>query len=143
MGHANGEPMPSIGKTIVVEAVIADHRERAEFGQKKYGRLLETHNGRNALVDAYQEVMDASLYFKQALMEYDDVQKMALKQLWKPGSENPPAPGDYPVILADTNGDVTPNWSSLCWDGKEWDLGIFTEGVSVVAWFDIPPYSSN
>lgn len=143
MGHTKGEPLPVKGNVVVVEAVIADHRERAEFGRAKYGRLLETNNGRNALVDLYQEVMDASLYAKQALMEYDDIQTMALKQLWKPATENPSIPGNYPAILADPSGYVTPCWSSMCWDGEAWDIRIFSEGVYVLAWFDIPPFGAN
>ena len=141
--HSKQLPMPTHGREVVLGEVIKDLSARAEDGIKKYGTPLMTFNGRNALVDALQESYDQSMYLKQALMEYDDIQKMALKQFWKTGSENPSVPGNYPVILADTNGEVTPTWSSMCWDGKEWDLGIFTEGVRVVAWFDIPPFEVN
>jgi hypothetical protein len=39
------------------------------MGKAKYGTELKTHNGRKALVDAYQEALDLCLYLKQALME--------------------------------------------------------------------------
>lgn len=52
--------------------VITDARERDEFGAKKYGTRLQANNGRNALRDAYQELLDAAVYFKQDLVEKSD-----------------------------------------------------------------------
>jgi hypothetical protein len=135
------EPMPVEGDQVIVDAVIADHRERAEFGKKKYGKYLQSNNGRNALVDLYQELMDGSLYVKQALVEYDDIRAMALKQLWKTGDERPSAPGKYPVHLSNQDGNsTTTGWTIIYWDGEKWGLDVFAEGVYVSAWFDIPPY---
>jgi hypothetical protein len=46
---------------------------RVEIGRAKYGRPLEAHNGRNALVDAWEEQVDGCFYLKQADMEGRDV----------------------------------------------------------------------
>lgn len=42
---------------------------RAAVGEKTYGTRLMTHNGRDALQDAHEEVLDALAYLWQAWME--------------------------------------------------------------------------
>lgn len=49
--------------------VAEDLRARAEEGEKKYGTPLLTFNGRNPVVDLYQEILDALVYEAQARME--------------------------------------------------------------------------
>ena len=49
--------------------VIKDVEDRKQFGLDKYGTVLQTNNGRNALVDAYQESLDLLVYMKQAMEE--------------------------------------------------------------------------
>lgn len=61
-------PMPSEGPDIV-DLVRADLEVRAMFGAKKYGTFLQPHNGRDALMDAYQEALDLCMYLRQALEE--------------------------------------------------------------------------
>jgi hypothetical protein len=63
------QPDPKDGKDIVVDVVLADIRERAETGKRKYGKYLETNNGRDALWDAYQEAIDLVMYLRQAILE--------------------------------------------------------------------------
>lgn len=46
-----------------------DIRERAEMGKANYGTYLKTHNGREALVDLYQELLDAIAYATQVDIE--------------------------------------------------------------------------
>lgn len=60
--------------TPIVELVIADLQARAEKGQAKYGTKLQAGNGRDGLVDLYEELADALLYCRQ---EIED--KKALK----------------------------------------------------------------
>ena len=43
--------------------------ERRNFGLKKYGQELHTHNGRDAIEDARQELGDLVVYLTQASME--------------------------------------------------------------------------
>lgn len=51
------------------EILIADMRDRRQFGLDKYGTLLTAYNGRNHLVDAYQEVLDLLAYLSNTLVE--------------------------------------------------------------------------
>lgn len=40
-------------------------------GRRKYGTPLQAHNGRDPLVDAYQEALDLCVYLRQAIAERD------------------------------------------------------------------------
>jgi hypothetical protein len=53
----------------VVEAAIADMRDRDRVGRERYGVPLTTHNGRDHLVDAYQEALDTVVYMRAYLEE--------------------------------------------------------------------------
>lgn len=64
------EPPPEANdNTPVWELVIADMHERDHEGRRKYGVPLQAENGRNPLVDAYQEALDLSVYLRQAIEE--------------------------------------------------------------------------
>lgn len=64
------EPMP-IGGTgdKVLDQVMKDLTDRDTVGQKKYGESLRSFNGRDCLMDAYQEALDLVMYLRQAIME--------------------------------------------------------------------------
>jgi hypothetical protein len=51
------------------DLVADDLRERKAFGLRKYGTTLTTHNGRDPLVDAYEEALDLCVYLRQAIEE--------------------------------------------------------------------------
>jgi hypothetical protein len=53
--------------------VASDHESRIAFGEKKYGQRLKINNGRNATMDAYQELLDYLSYGMQAYLETGDV----------------------------------------------------------------------
>lgn len=53
----------------VWDLVVADMHERARVGRERYGTPLQPFNGRDALVDAYQESLDQSVYLRQAVEE--------------------------------------------------------------------------
>lgn len=42
---------------------------RAREGERKYGTRLKAHNGRDGLIDAYQEVLDLACYLRQVIEE--------------------------------------------------------------------------
>jgi len=65
-------PTSSINSRIVLREVVKDLAKRAEHGKQTYGTLLKTHNGRDALIDAYEEALDLLMYLKQMLMERED-----------------------------------------------------------------------
>ncbi len=60
--------------------VVADMRQRNEIGLKKYGRELATHDGRDTLQDAYEEVLDLAVYLKKELIERHDKDKLIQSQ---------------------------------------------------------------
>jgi len=62
------DPKPGSGPPIV-NLLCDDLQSRAEAGRQKYGRDLQAHNGRDAIVDAYQEALDLAMYLRQAIEE--------------------------------------------------------------------------
>jgi len=55
--------------TDIQSLVIEDIGRRREVGIERYGTALQPHNGRDALLDAYEEALDLTMYLKQALVE--------------------------------------------------------------------------
>lgn len=55
----------------VQSAVIADIEARRELGIRRYGTALQPFNKRIALLDLYEELLDAACYTKQALIEME------------------------------------------------------------------------
>ena len=51
----------------VWDLVIADMRKRDQESRRKYGVPLQAGNGRDALVDAYQEALGLCVYLRQAI----------------------------------------------------------------------------
>lgn len=66
---AEHQPKPRGGTDVVVDFVLNDIKERAEAWKKKYGTYLKTHNGRDALWDAYQEAIDLVMYLRQEILK--------------------------------------------------------------------------
>jgi len=44
--------------------VIADMLERDHVGRQRHGTPLQANNGRDALIDAYQEALDLVVYLR-------------------------------------------------------------------------------
>lgn len=59
----------------ISDLVCVDLRYRKQEGIKKYGTPLQANNGRDALVDAYEEALDMCQYLKQAIVERDNERK--------------------------------------------------------------------
>jgi hypothetical protein len=73
-GVASATPQPPPvrnGHPAVTDLVLADFQARDAFGTRKYGTRLQPHNGRDALVDMYQELLDACCYTRQLIFERD------------------------------------------------------------------------
>lgn len=49
--------------------VVQDLEARKKMGLEKYGTVLQAFNGRDAIMDAYQETLDLTAYLKQAIIE--------------------------------------------------------------------------
>lgn len=58
-------PTPADGD--VWKLVIADMESRRQFGIEKYGVPLQVANGRDPLIDAYQEALDLAVYLRQEI----------------------------------------------------------------------------
>jgi len=64
------EPAPIKCETQPIwDLVIKDIHERNKIGIQKYGTPLQANNGRDALIDAYQEALDLVVYLRQAIEE--------------------------------------------------------------------------
>jgi hypothetical protein len=66
------QPLPTPGHQPVQAVLIAALAERRDYGIRKYGRPLETHNGRDALTDAWEEALDLLTYLTQMRLERGD-----------------------------------------------------------------------
>lgn len=62
------DPIPNNSRPIW-DLVREDMDERNKDGIRKYGTPLQAGNGRDALVDAYQEALDLVVYLRQAIEE--------------------------------------------------------------------------
>jgi hypothetical protein len=63
------QPLPVKGEESVHDAAIKLLESRRQLGIKRYGRQLETHNGRDASQDAVEECADLLVYLIQMRME--------------------------------------------------------------------------
>jgi hypothetical protein len=63
-------PTPNDGPSMHM-LVIGDIAAREALGVSRYGTPLQAFNGRDALRDILEELLDASVYVKQAMVERD------------------------------------------------------------------------
>lgn len=87
------QPPPRPGAVVVLDEAICyveqmegpgladDLRARAEMGKDRYGTLLMTHNGRDAIMDCYQECLDALMYITQAKLELPSEESQRLSKV--------------------------------------------------------------
>jgi hypothetical protein len=66
-------PVPNGGGESIHSLVIEDIRARRELGVSRYGIPLQAHNGRDALRDLYEELLDACAYIRQVIEERDSL----------------------------------------------------------------------
>lgn len=65
------QPRPQGTGVDIATLVHSDIEARVEYGVTYYGERLTSHNGRDALADAYQEALDLVMYLRQVLHERD------------------------------------------------------------------------
>ena len=64
------QPLPYQNDGAAIQdLVIQDIEDRKVIGIERYGTLLQKNNGRDALQDLYEELLDACMYCKQLLEE--------------------------------------------------------------------------
>ena len=68
-----GDQAPPVPNQLpaIQDLVMRDLQERKAIGIKRYGTALQPHNGRDALLDAYEEAQDLCMYLRQAIYERD------------------------------------------------------------------------
>jgi hypothetical protein len=77
-----------------VQTITSDLDARLKLGIERYGQPLQPFNGRNMLLDAYEEILDALVYLRAALYEADHEQKRQYEADHDADPLNPPGPGD-------------------------------------------------
>jgi hypothetical protein len=70
------QPLPTEGQENVQDALIERIKERRALGVQRYGRPLQTFNGRVATRDLLEELLDGATYAMQVQMEWDATQTM-------------------------------------------------------------------
>jgi hypothetical protein len=74
---AADQPDPiSNDKPACWDLVIKDMRDRDDWGRSKYNTPLQPFNGRNVIVDFYQELLDAVVYCRQLIEEWQSVEAL-------------------------------------------------------------------
>src|SRR5215510_12794072 len=70
MTEITDQPPPiGNGRLSIQSLVRSDLEQREQLGIERYGTALQPGNGRNAIVDAYQEAMDLTCYLRQVIEE--------------------------------------------------------------------------
>ena len=70
MAVTNEEPDPIHNENPAIwDLVVQDMIDKDRAGSEKYGTRLQGFNGRSALRDAYQEVLDLAVYLRQRIWE--------------------------------------------------------------------------
>jgi len=64
------QPPPIHNDNESIHALVRkDLEQRESIGLERYGTALQAGNGRNSLIDAYQELLDGACYLRQAIEE--------------------------------------------------------------------------
>jgi hypothetical protein len=71
MSHQEQPAPVANDRPAVWPLVVADMQARDAVGRERYGVPLQPHNGRDALRDLYEELLDAVAYARQAIYERD------------------------------------------------------------------------
>ena len=88
------QPEPNGRGEAIHDQLIRDIQSRKALGTQKYGQPLKAFNGRKAIVDAYQESLDLSVYLRQMITEMqslktvEDIVRWFLKNMGYDGLYN-------------------------------------------------------
>lgn len=69
MNMNDDQPKPQGTGRPIADLVINDIEQRIQKGIETYGEPLTAFNGRDALIDAYQEALDLAIYLRQVIEE--------------------------------------------------------------------------
>lgn len=77
---ADQPPPVANDRPPIWELVIADMKDRHQLGIERYGTPLQAFNGRDALIDMYQEQLDNVAYTRQLIEERKGTREEVLAQ---------------------------------------------------------------
>ena len=67
------QPDPEFNDNPVIQTLVMnDMADRLKLGIERYGTGLQGHNGRDMLLDAYEEALDLCVYLRGAIYERDE-----------------------------------------------------------------------
>lgn len=93
------QALPNPGRDDVQARLIEAIQARREIGIQRYGSPLMTHNGRDAIQDAWEEAVDLAAYLTQMRMERNDASgAVALLDRWL--AAHPGQPGGALIASA-------------------------------------------
>lgn len=99
------EPVPyEVGKPSILALVRADLTTREQLGIERYGTTLQPDNGRDSLVDAYQEALDMAAYLRQRIEEGGTVSRHGADDTPREPSMDDATPGH--ILAAILDGDT-------------------------------------
>lgn len=104
VGQEQPSPVPNDHPPVVPQ-VVADLEQRMALGIRRYGVALQPFNGRNMLLDAYDEALDLAVYLKGALLERGNPPTDRAETPLTP-TDNPWAPysGYHEALFAEIRG---------------------------------------
>jgi hypothetical protein len=66
------QPLPTVNDApYVQDQVMAFIERRKQVGIQRYGTALQPNNGRDAMLDAFEEAVDLAIYLGQVIIERD------------------------------------------------------------------------
>lgn len=66
------QPSPKKNDHPVIQDMVREDIEtRKQLGIERYGTALQPHNGRDMILDAYEEALDLVIYLRGVLYERD------------------------------------------------------------------------
>jgi hypothetical protein len=72
----DSQGLPTRNNYPDVQSMVIDDIEcRRQVGIERYGTALQPFNGRDALLDLYEELLDGAMYCRQLLYELDDAER--------------------------------------------------------------------
>lgn len=79
--RSGDQPLPTQNDSPAIQdLVISDIESRKADGLERYGTLLQPHNGRDMLRDAYEEAIDLTIYLRGAIVERDTISEDTISE---------------------------------------------------------------
>ncbi len=91
-GREGDQALPAEGQGDMILSLCDKLMERRKTGVKRYGRPLQAFNGRDAIRDHVEELLDAAAYAEQIQTEHDTLVEALLTLRWLLRASEGPSP---------------------------------------------------